>query len=715
MNNRKTLTMIMAISLILGSCQIFAQTAEELFPKGIQLEEVKGELEKAIEVYQTIVAKFLANRPIAAKAQLHIGLCYEKLGLKEAQNAYQKVIDNYPGQREEFRIAKEKLSRIVRAKRVVQKGDEEFVVRKIGIGPDWGQGEISPDGRNISYIDWNTGDLAVQELATGEKHYLTHKGSWDKSTAMTNNSRWSPDGKYIAYDWWDWDEKPYFVGIRIASFDGSETRTAFQLSQEDDLCFVLGWSPDGKYLLAGIQKSSGVNQLALISADDGSVRILKSFKFKSKWFNANFSPDGKYIIYEYPQEENLLNNDIYLLSIDERKEMPLITHPANDCLLGCAPDGKSVLFASDRRGTVDAWLLQLEDGKLKGGPRLVKKSLGRIEPLGFTDKGSFYYVSPQSRQNVHIAHLDPERGKVIDTPKRHIKYIGTSSHSPAYSPDGKSLAYISERGSSIKSRFVICVRNLETGEEQEFFPGHGNMMGLKWSPDSRSLLARASDRPVTDFGSSFFNYIICKVDTKTGMVETVTQSEEDNKEINRFIHSIDWSIDGKSIFYVAENDKEKKCRLIERNLQTGKENIIYSVVSPHRFFIISRSPDGKSLAFIEYDEKHVRYIKIVQTDGGEIRDLLNFKSDVGYISYCTWTPDGNHILYTKPGANVHELWRVPFSGGESQTLGLKMAGESHLSLHPDGKRIAFNSYGMSKKEPEIWAMENFLPVTETKK
>ena len=50
MNSRKTLTIIMAFSLILGSYRSFAQTAEELFPKGIQLEEVKGELEKAIEV-----------------------------------------------------------------------------------------------------------------------------------------------------------------------------------------------------------------------------------------------------------------------------------------------------------------------------------------------------------------------------------------------------------------------------------------------------------------------------------------------------------------------------------------------------------------------------------------------------------------------------------------------------------------------------------------
>ena len=113
MNSRKTLTIIMAISLILGSYRSFAQTAEELFPKAIQLEEVKGELEKAIEVYQTIVTKFSANRPIASKAQLHIGLCYEKLGdaqAREARKAYERVVRDYADQAEPTKLARERLS-----------------------------------------------------------------------------------------------------------------------------------------------------------------------------------------------------------------------------------------------------------------------------------------------------------------------------------------------------------------------------------------------------------------------------------------------------------------------------------------------------------------------------------------------------------------------------------------------------------------------------
>lgn len=182
MNSRKTLTMIMAISLILGSCQIFAQTAEELFPKGIQLEEVKGELEKAIEVYQTIVTNFPANRPIAAEAQFHIGICYEKLGLEKARKAFQKVVEDYPDQVEMAKMAREKLITLTRAQTIAQKEDKGMRIQLIWSGPgaDF-MGAVSPSGEYLSFTDWNTGDLAVRDLTTGKNRRITDKGPWIKS------------------------------------------------------------------------------------------------------------------------------------------------------------------------------------------------------------------------------------------------------------------------------------------------------------------------------------------------------------------------------------------------------------------------------------------------------------------------------------------------------------------------------------------------------
>jgi len=98
---------------MLSGIVTFAQSAEDLYQKGVQLEEIKGELLKAIEIYSTITKKYSSDKENAAMAQLHIGLCYEKLGkekMNEALSAFQKVIDLYPSQKNAVLIAKQKLS-----------------------------------------------------------------------------------------------------------------------------------------------------------------------------------------------------------------------------------------------------------------------------------------------------------------------------------------------------------------------------------------------------------------------------------------------------------------------------------------------------------------------------------------------------------------------------------------------------------------------------
>ena len=66
------------VTIIMATGQ--EQQAVELLGKAVYEEEVNGELEKAIEMYKTIVKEFPNNRPVAAKAYFRTGICYEKLG-----------------------------------------------------------------------------------------------------------------------------------------------------------------------------------------------------------------------------------------------------------------------------------------------------------------------------------------------------------------------------------------------------------------------------------------------------------------------------------------------------------------------------------------------------------------------------------------------------------------------------------------------------------
>ena len=115
------------------------------------------------------------------------------------------------------------------------------------------------------------------------------------------------------------------------------------------------------------------------------------------------------------------------------------------------------------------------------------------------------------------------------------------------------------------------------------------------------------------------------------------------------------------------------------------------------------SPDGKTLAFV----KNVTPgdLMLLPTDGGTPRMLVQGAVQIAY-ALVNWTPDGESILFGKPGT---ELWRVNVRTGEQSlveeypTAGGRVAA---VRISPDGRRL---SYMYGAQVPEVWALENFLP------
>lgn len=683
-----------------------------LLRAAIEKEEVDGDLQGAIDLYKEIIAKYGANRAIAAKAQLHIGLCYEKLGLKEAQKAFQKVVDDFPEQKEVVRIAKEKLSIITKTRALIEKGDKEFKIRQIWAGALVDTtGAPSPDGRYLSFVDWETGDLAIRELASGEKRRLTNKGSWFKSVEFAIFSRWSPDGKKVVYSWLN---KDGFFELRIIALDGSEPRVLYQ--DEKVRCVLpYDWSSDGKHILAGFGRAfdEPPNQIGLVSVLDGSSRILKviNISFSSVFL---FSPDGRFIAYDRPPQEDSPGKDIFLLSTDESREIPLVEHPADDSVLGWAPDGKSILFASDRRGTVDAWIINVAEGKVQGDPKLIKKDVGEIGPMGITKKCSFYYSLETKMIDVYIATLDLEKGKLLTPPKKATqRFVGSNSR-PEWSPDGKYLAYISERW--IKpgkpNTIVLCIRSVETGEERELYPELKDVWGLWYSPDGRSILTAGRDKKRRSG--------IYMINVKTGDMSTIIQVEP-----GEHIFSLVWLPNGRAIVYKRYNRGKKSVSIFIRDMETARERRLYHSDNSSETHHLALSPDGKWLAFNEFkwwdsafNEKSLsnerlptRFLKVMSISGGESLDVLRTSEQGNAIKLLEWTPDSREILFGKASFKNNrewkiELWRILAEGGKAQRIDLAMANLDSVRFHPDGRRIAFSAGPQSF---EVWVMENFLP------
>jgi len=705
MNFKKTFILTV---FMLGILMAFGfQNSSEhkvLFEKAKFTMETKGDLKGAIKLFEEIIKKYPDEREYAAKSQLYIGLCYEKLGLKEAQKAFQKVIDDYPDQAEVVKVANEKLSIILKAQSVVEKGDKEFKIRKVLAGPDVStSGEPSPDGRYLSCEDEN-GDLVIREMATGKKHNLTKKGSWEESAEFATTSRWSPDGKRIAYKWFNKDN---FYELRIIGLDGSGPRVLFQNKEVEVI--LADWSPNSKHILAlFFQKKQGKLQIGLVSVADGSVRVLKTLDERYPESRALFSPTGEYIAYDFRPQKDIPQHDISLLSTEGNHEIPLIKHKADDRLLGWTPDGKSILFASNRTGTTDVWLMGVTEGKPQGTPELIKKDMGQIWPMGFINKGSFFYSIRTTIINVYIASLDMKEGKFLDKPMKAAQRFEGFNIDPDWSPCGNYLAYVSYRRVEGKDFSVLCLLSVKTGEERTVSTPQLNRFGrLVWGPDSRSVTVVGMDKSNR---SGMY-----KIDVQTGEATSIVEFER-----GTIIKQPAWSLDGKAVFYPYTQWTNKLSYVLRRDLETGQEKELYRKISPPDIGRVTLSPDGQKLAFdtadiVEGKLTHT-VLRVIPATGGESYDLIKIShpEDIGPFA---WTPTGQEILFAKMldyrrQDKKCELWMIPAKGGEARNLGLTMDRIHDLSIHPDGQRIAFSS---GEPSAEIWVMENFLPEVNSQK
>jgi Tol biopolymer transport system component/beta-lactamase regulating signal transducer with metallopeptidase domain len=564
-------------------------------------------------------------------------------------------------------------------------------LRRIWAGSDVDvEGAISPDGRYISYVDWETGDLAVYEIATGNKRRLTNKGSWDESNEFALFSRWSPDGKQIVYDWYN---KEYFIDLRIVGLDGSEPRILYR-NKEVTWAQTYDWAPDGKHILACFSKKEKPNEIVLVSVADGSVRILKTLDDNHP-HNMVFSPDGRYIVYDFPQKGSSPESDIFLLLADGSHEIPLVEHPADDRFLDWTPDGKNILFTSDRTGSPCMWSIAIADGIVQGVPRLIKPNTDRkLISMGFTKDGSFYYgCGGRGMSDVYTVKLDLQTGKVLSPPKRAVLRFEGHNGTGNYSPDGKYLAYVSHRG--IRHQ-ILCIRSLETGQEREFPSELKRILGPRWSPDGNSILIAGMDYDVNRYG-------IYQVDPKTGIFTPVMLPSKDFR-----FNSHEWSRDGKSFFIGRTSVKDKHSQIMLREIKSGEEKEIYRTSGLEQFRLAC-SPDGKWLAFINMrNDGADGALKVLPSVGGESRELYKCEPKKEGLWALKWTPDGKYILFIKREIEQKEfnLWRIPVEGGEPQKidLGINIIG---LSIHPDGQHIAIGS--RENQPAEVWVMKNFLP------
>ncbi|MXX36966.1 MAG: tetratricopeptide repeat protein [Gemmatimonadetes bacterium] len=94
-------TAIFLSCVLLTASSLLASNVEDTYQAALAQEKGEGNLEEAIRIYQQVIEaheKGEGDEKLAARAQLRIGVCQEKLGLAQARQTYEAVRDKYPDQ-----------------------------------------------------------------------------------------------------------------------------------------------------------------------------------------------------------------------------------------------------------------------------------------------------------------------------------------------------------------------------------------------------------------------------------------------------------------------------------------------------------------------------------------------------------------------------------------------------------------------------------------
>lgn len=677
--------------------------AEVALQAALKAELVDGNLRSAIEQYRRLANG--SHRAVAAQALVRLGRCYEILQDSQARPSYERVVREFADQKEPWAEARARLAALS-----PKPGSSYPAVRRVWTEPEANaEGAPSWDGRYLSFTNRATANIALRNLATGETRDLTKNSS--RLQYPGSRSLVSPDGERVAYVWITDDA---LQELRLIGTDGFGQSVLYRNERLSGL--ELGaWSPDGTRILAALSlrdASGGAEsrQIVLISVRDGSVRVLKTLGLRQARPRC-FSPDGRFVAYDYPQPEDSDSSDIFLLAVDGSQEAPLIQHPADDRLLGWAPDGKSVLFISDRAVLWGIWSVPVANGKPSGAPLAVKSDTGLIEPLGFTRDGSFYYALESGETDAYTAGYDPAASQLLAAPARiDGRSVGATRY-PLFSPDGRSLSYFARREDG---RWLLRIRSLPTGEDKEIpFPFDLETPGIsRWTRGGTAIFLSGSDRQLRHRG--FY-----QIDARTGGVTAVVSSNPEADALGG-----EGTRDGKFLF-MARADvafADKAYRILRRDLASGSEADLYGAPLGSEITNLALSPDGLELAFALRARTAAGFsdsLWIMSSQGGEAREILRLAGrEAIRREGLVWAPDGRHVLFAKttetsPSVFRLELWRISPSSREPAKVGVLATdtafddGSSGLRIHPDGGSLAFQA---GARRPEIWKMESFQPA-----
>ena len=335
--------------------------------------------------------------------------------------------------------------------------------------------------------------------------------------------------------------------------------------------------------------------------------------------------------------------------------------------------------------------------ELKDLRKLVSISSPKISPDGSEIafiKSKPDWKTDKDKQEINLVNINSGSIRSITYHRKEISGV-------SWSPDGKSLAFISEDSSTKKSQIYIMPMN--GGDPVMITKSKTGVVEYTWSPDGEKIAFVAQDtipnpKEIKHHEDAFKvtanNYMVRAalqpwhlwiVSSKGGKAKQLTRGAQSLQTDQETISPLIWSPGGGSIIFqlfpdVWDGDSWHSV-VAEIDTNGGK---IDTLISDEGSGQPQYSSSGKVLAFIRARNGDLNNGNAVYVyEGGEIRDATSGLAR-NIMSY-KWLPGENDLLLTGMKGTRKVLWRQPVNGKADQiNLGNVEIDEGSLSISKKG-------------------------------
>ena len=329
---------------------------------------------------------------------------------------------------------------------------------------------LSPDGGSLAFVSRESGndDIYLQRVGGHNPINLTKDSAEDDTQPA-----FSPDGSTIAFR-----SERGGGGVFVMGATGESVRRLSDAGSNPS------WSPDGKQIVVATEAidqplaRSGVSELWAIDVATGQKRKI----FPGDAVQPSWSPHGDRIAF-WAIPKATAQRDIWTIPAAGGAPVAVTQDAAVDWNPVWSADGKSLYFASDRGGSMNLWRIAIDEktGRPTGAPQaLTTPSLWSGHFSVSRDGRHIAYLALNALASVEKIPFDPATGKA-GSPAPLLRLSGALL-SPDVSPDGEWIAFRSLGG----QEDLLVVRSDGTGLRKLTDDPHRDR-GPSWSPDGKRI------------------------------------------------------------------------------------------------------------------------------------------------------------------------------------------------------------------------------------